>query len=581
MTVEQSTKSGTSTAWYSRVWQDLTKPHHSIEEVGEERSARLAISLILILAILIFFAFITGAQRTGYANSFSSLGSSLIAMPIAYLLAKTKQYRIGVFLFSVAFSGSAFLDIIRQGNTANISSIIFSFIPLSLIIASTFLSSWAVFLLIGLNVGSFLSMQYFGIVLPANFGGVAGVITTIGIVLILLTNYRNRTETLRLDEIRKINQELKDLSGNLEQRVNTRTSELLIANQQAEKRASQLQIVADVARTATSIQELSQLFNPLTHLISQRFGYYHVGIFLLDEQTQYAILEASNTEGGLVMLRRGHRLKVGEQGIVGFVTARGEPRIALDVGQDAVFFGNPDLPNTRSELALPLKIGEKIIGALDLQSTEESAFREEDISVLTILADQVAIAIQNARSVENAKRALLEAESATKQLSGEVWKEYTDNIRARGYRYDGVKPEPLHGSEKPSEEKDALLTPVQIRGQIIGRLKLKASDATRKWTDDERAIIESTAERVALAMESARLLEEAQKRARRESFLSEIGAKLGTSFQLDSILRDTVEELGQTLKGSTISFQLVNPSAPPTPDLPKSENASMRRKKAE
>ena len=112
-------------------------------------------------------------------------------------------------------------------------------------------------------------------------------------------------------------------------------------------------------------------------------------------------------------------------------------------------------------------------------------------------------------------------------------------------------------------------------------MKLKASDATRNWTEDERAIIESTAERVAIAMEGARLLEEAQKRAARESFLSDVGAKLGTSFQLDSILRDTVEELGQNLQGSTVSFQLINPSAPPTADSPKVDGASARRKKAE
>jgi GAF domain-containing protein/HAMP domain-containing protein len=374
--------------------------------------------------------------------------------------------------------------------------------------------------------------------------------------------------------------QLQDSIGNLEERVTDRTRELATANQQNERRASQLQAVAEVARIAASIQGLSQLLNPLTHLISQRFGYYHIGIFLLDHQNQYAILEASNTEGGLVMLKRGHRLKVGEQGIVGFVASRGEPRIALDVGQDAVFFDNPDLPNTRSELALPLKISEQIIGALDLQSTEENAFKDEDISVLAILADQVAIAIQNAQSAERAKRALLEAEIATKQLSGEAWKDYAEKFRIKGYRYDGIKPEPLNHREI-SEDKHTLLIPVQLRGQTIGRLKLKASDANRNWTEDERAIIASTAERVALAMESARLLDEAQKRATRESFLSEIGTKLGASFQLDSILRDTVEELGQTLKGSTVSFQLVNPSAPPTIETPKADSASARGRKSE
>ena len=116
-----------------------------------------------------------------------------------------------------------------------------------------------------------------------------------------------------------------------------------------------------------------------------------------------------------------------------------------------------------------------------------------------------------------------------------------------------------------------------LRGQTIGRLKLRPTDQQRHWTEDEQAIVSSTAERVALAIESVRLLEDAQKRATREELISEISAKLGSTFQLDSILRDTVEELGQTLRGTTVSFQLVNPSAPPTPNLSETDDTSARK----
>jgi GAF domain-containing protein len=119
-----------------------------------------------------------------------------------------------------------------------------------------------------------------------------------------------------------------------------------------------------------------------------------------------------------------------------------------------------------------------------------------------------------------------------------------------------------------------LLIPVQLRGQTIGRLKLSAADPSRQWTDDELIMISATAERVALALEGARLLDEAQKRAIRETFLSEVATKLSTSFQLDSILRDTVQELGQTLKNSTVTFQLVNPSAPPVSSEPQKSNGT-------
>jgi GAF domain-containing protein len=132
----------------------------------------------------------------------------------------------------------------------------------------------------------------------------------------------------------------------------------------------------------------------------------------------------------------------------------------------------------------------------------------------------------------------------------------------------------LKEAQSSRVEHDSLLIPVQLRGQTIGRLKLSASDPSRQWTDDELIMISSTAERVALALEGARLLDEAQKRATREAFLSEVAAKLSTSFQLDSILRDTVQELGVTLRDSTVTFQLVNPSAPPVSPEPQKSNGA-------
>jgi len=372
-----------------------------------------------------------------------------------------------------------------------------------------------------------------------------------------------RVEIQSTDEIgalggtfNEMTKQLQDVLSGLERRVEERTSEL-------EGRTKQLEAIANVARSVTTIQELDRLLPAITRLVSERFGFYHVGIFLLDDNHEFAILQAANSEGGARMLARGHRLQVGQQGIVGYVTLHGAPRIALDVGEEAVYFNNPELPETHSEVALPLKAGREIIGALDIQSTETNAFSQEDLEIFSILADQVSIAIQNARLLEQVQRALREAEVASRQLTGHAWKEYSGAIRARGYRYDGIKPEPLKKSGKELSKEEHFTVPVQLRGQTIGRLKLRATDTTHQWTDDELAIINSTAERVAIAMDSARLLDEAQKRATRETFLSELATKLSTSFQLDSILRDTVEELGQTMKDSTVTFQLVNPSSHP------------------
>jgi GAF domain-containing protein len=342
--------------------------------------------------------------------------------------------------------------------------------------------------------------------------------------------------------------------------LSNRTADLLIADEQLENRTKKLRAVAEVTRSATALQDFDQLLSSIPSIISSQLGYYHVAIFLLDEQKQYAILRSANTEAGLRMLARGYRLAVGQLGIVSSVAQTGQPRIGFKVGDDKVFSNDPELTETQSQLALPLKSGDAIIGVLDIQSTQANDFTETDIATLSILADQVGIALHNALLFEESHRALREANIESLQASKRAWKGYTETLQTKGYHYDGIKSEPVKDARQFEKEQSDLLIPVQLRGQTIGRLKLNTSDRSHHWTDDELAMVKATAERVALALESARLLDEAQKRATREAFLSEVATKLSTSFQLDSILRDTVEGLGQTLRNSTVTFQLVNPS---------------------
>ncbi len=167
--------------------------------------------------------------------------------------------------------------------------------------------------------------------------------------------------------------------------------------EETQRRATQLAAAAEVARDATAILDVDQLLDETAHLISEQFGFYHAGVFLLDKEGEYAVLQAASSEGGYRMLERGHKLRVGKVGIVGYVAGTGKPRIALDVGKDAIHFVNPDLPDTRSEMGLPLKVREHVIGVLDVQSIQEAAFSEDDVAVLQTLADQLAAAIANAR----------------------------------------------------------------------------------------------------------------------------------------------------------------------------------------
>jgi GAF domain-containing protein len=378
------------------------------------------------------------------------------------------------------------------------------------------------------------------------------------LILLLITGLENALKRSRghLKELETANESLSVTQTELE----ARTSDLLAANTQLENRTKKLRAVAEVTRTATALRDFDQLLSSIPTIISSELGYYHVAIFLLDEQKQYAILRSANTEGGWQMISRGYRLPVGQLGIVNSVAQTGQPRIAFNSAHDKVFFNNPELTESQSELALPLKSGNEVMGVLDIQSVQANDFAETDIATLSILADQVGIALQNARLFEESQRALRESNIESLQASKRAWKGYAESLQTKGYRYDGIRSEPLKEARGSSTEHDGLLIPVQLRGQTIGRLKLNTSDHSHQWTDDELVLVKATAERVALALESARLLEEAQRRATRESFLSEVATKLSTSFQLDSILRDTVEELGQTLINSTITFQLVRPT---------------------
>ncbi len=207
--------------------------------------------------------------------------------------------------------------------------------------------------------------------------------------------------------LNRMAEELSQVYTTLEMRVNSRTQ--------------QIQTAAQVARAVTSIPTLDDLLRQAVNLIRERFDYYYVSIFLLDQDGKNAALREATGEVGQALIARHHSLPVGSQSIIGWVTANNQPRIASEVGDDPVHFRNELLPETRSELAVPLQVGGTVLGALDVQSTSPDTFKTEDLEILQTLADQLSAAIQNARlaqvSMEAAERSRLISE-VTGQLSG-------------------------------------------------------------------------------------------------------------------------------------------------------------------
>ena len=379
-------------------------------------------------------------------------------------------------------------------------------------------------------------------------------------------NPRGPTEIVNLAvAFNSMTRQLGDLIGNLEKRVDERTREI-------ERRSNLLKAVAGVGKAITSFRDLSELLQQAAHLIHENFGYYHVGIFLLDEHKEYAVLSATNSEGGLRMLERKHQLKVGETGIVGYVTQNAKARIALDVGKDAVYFDNSDLPQTRSEMALPLIVGGQILGALDVQSIEPQAFSEEDVSTLQILAEQIAIAIQNANLFNEAQKALEASRISYGDISRGAWSKILRNQPRIGFLATPPTTVQIHSENleinlaKAFETGDLIIgsdgltisMPVRVRGQTIGAIRLKKSAISESWTQDEINLAIALSDQLSGALESARLYKESQQHAARESLISDISARISAVSNTETIVRETVQELGQTLGNASVTFQLLD-----------------------
>jgi GAF domain-containing protein len=369
------------------------------------------------------------------------------------------------------------------------------------------------------------------------------------------------------------NKSLQELNRTLEERVSQRTAELNSANTFNLQRARQFEAISQVVRAISSIQDLKTLLPQITKVISEQFNIYHTGIFLLDENREFAVLRAANSEGGIRMLAREHKLAVGQTGIVGFVTATGQPRIASDVGTDAVFFDNPDLPSTHSEIALPLRYAGQVIGALDVQSTQSNAFNKDDIEVLITLADQVATAIKNTLLLEEARTTVSKFQSFLNENTYEAWKVMQPRSLGLGFQLIGstIKPldAPLEGKHiqqalsqnkavlSAEEEKvsSSLAIPIRLRGQTIGVLNLRTNN-NYKLTTDDTEIAQAVTERLSLAIESATLLQSTQHRADIERLTTDISSKISSSTRFETILQTAAQELSKALGGSDVLVQI-------------------------
>lgn len=363
----------------------------------------------------------------------------------------------------------------------------------------------------------------------------------------------------------------------------------------AQRTARLLQASSDVGQIVSQMLNQEGLLSHAVEIIRDRFGYYHVQVFLIDEDRQYAILRASTGDVGERMLARGHRLPVDAASIIGRVAQAAEPIVARDTRNDPYHSTNELLPNTRSELALPITDGQEVLGALDVQSTQANAFKEEEVQALQLIATQLATAIRNsrlfeaqARSVEENKRLFIESETnlreiqrLNRQLTRQAWSDYLQTER-------GVRSITLAGRDfvneddwtprmiearrrrRPISEKmdDKIITavPIELRGEVVGVVEIE-SPATQD-SDDLREMMQTVSQRLAISIENARLFEETQETTAQEQRVGEIVAQYQSAETVDELLKVTLKGLAETLGAQEGSIRLgdVSSAASPTTD---------------
>jgi signal transduction histidine kinase/CheY-like chemotaxis protein/putative methionine-R-sulfoxide reductase with GAF domain len=344
-----------------------------------------------------------------------------------------------------------------------------------------------------------------------------------------------------------------------------------------------MEVAADIARVASSILDLNELLTTSVDLIDERFGFYYVGIFLVDEYDEWAVLRAGTGEPGQEMLRRGHKLKVGGNSMIGWCAAHGEPRIASSVGEEAVRFDNPFLPETQSEMALPLVSRGNVVGAMSVQDRQVNAFSEQDISVLQTVADQLANAVTNARLFAESRARTEELEETYRRQLREEWSDAQAKRKASGhigYAYDLSRAvtspaddvwtsemeqavskgnivaltnrEVSSGNGKDGDGKGAeLAAPITLRGENIGVLSLQEVDQERQWTEEEIALVEAVSAQAALAIENARLFEETQAEAERRALINDVLQAAASSLDPEAVLRQTGAIISRRLEMPT------------------------------
>ncbi|MFQ5611420.1 MAG: ATP-binding protein [Anaerolineae bacterium] len=329
--------------------------------------------------------------------------------------------------------------------------------------------------------------------------------------------------------------EFGDEIGVLANTLNMMTSRLHETIDSLEERVAartrQLETVVELGRRLSAILDLSNLMREVVAVTKESFDYYHVHIYLLDEEHQILVIAEGYGEAGAQMRRQGHNIPLfASQSLVARAAREGRIITVENVGEEPGWLPNPLLPDTRSEMAVPIMLEERVVGVLDVQSEKVGGLTLEDEATIQALANQIAVAVRNARLFTETQEALYRAQKLQQLYASEAWSEIAPSDPGLSYQYSRPGLPPLQQITTPEAaavlkqdrtvvmqardrapdrgtSQNAVATPLKLHDAIIGVLGARDEDPERRWTEDEIGLIETVAEQMSLAIENARLFE--------------------------------------------------------------------------
>jgi GAF domain-containing protein/DNA-binding response OmpR family regulator len=312
-----------------------------------------------------------------------------------------------------------------------------------------------------------------------------------------------------------------------------------------------VEIAARISRETALLHDLDGLLNRVINLICEEYNFYHAQVFVVDDVGLNAVLAYSRGEAGQKLLAQNHKIAVGSESTIGLTTSLGKPVIVNDTAAEAgrhTF--NPILPETRAEMALPLFIGVTVIGALDVQSTIPNVFQENELQAFQLLADQIAIAIYNGRLLMESEERVHQIDSLNRQLTRAAWEKTQQTFALeRAYHYDLRSIQ--EGTPAKDETEESLSMPIRIRGEVIGSLDVAVPNS-EGFSEGEQAILRAVTDRVALAIENARLFQETDLSLTETSILYEMSRQISEANELDEIIEAIVLSVVSDANGGQI-----------------------------